>query len=309
MILSIWKSQGIYFLSKNLECNHGFCTHWLQDFVTGLSILLRGTLREKLEWTFHLYDINRDGYINREVRLWFMSYQSSLACQVKLFLNLLDLFHTSIWKGTMGAVPNILGRWLDKPPVCLIQSRRSRIFFTADEPVWWCRRSFLCSSINLPTGSYYPATAAASALISSVAADLAETVPASSSFYFLLPSKVVWTSLFAMIQMRCKISGLTLDIRMHQSDFRLGTLLHREIRKVATPSNLSNLCTGNDWDCEGNLRHDGEVHLPCAKGGRPATACGCLLSGSCLTGARSSVPVWNIGYLFTNCIFLTSENG
>lgn len=33
----------------------------------GLSILLRGTLREKLEWTFHLYDINRDGYINREV--------------------------------------------------------------------------------------------------------------------------------------------------------------------------------------------------------------------------------------------------
>uniref|UniRef100_A0AAX7U3J4 EF-hand domain-containing protein n=2 Tax=Ovalentaria TaxID=1489908 RepID=A0AAX7U3J4_ASTCA len=37
-----------------------------QDFVMGLSILLRGTLREKLEWTFHLYDINRDGYINRE---------------------------------------------------------------------------------------------------------------------------------------------------------------------------------------------------------------------------------------------------
>ncbi|XP_077403498.1 Kv channel-interacting protein 1b isoform X1 [Vanacampus margaritifer] len=37
-----------------------------KDFVTGLSILLRGTLREKLEWTFHLYDINKDGYINRE---------------------------------------------------------------------------------------------------------------------------------------------------------------------------------------------------------------------------------------------------
>lgn len=155
MILSIWNSQGIYFLSKNscaephLECNHDFCPHCLQDFVTGLSILLRGTLREKLEWTFHLYDINRDGYINREVRLWFMSYQSSLACQVKLFLNLLDLFHTSIWKGasrvrfrTMGGVPNILGRWLDKPPVCRIQSRRSRIFFTADEPVWWRIRSF-----------------------------------------------------------------------------------------------------------------------------------------------------------------------
>ncbi|XP_011482000.1 Kv channel-interacting protein 1 isoform X1 [Oryzias latipes] len=37
-----------------------------KDFVMGLSTLLRGTLREKLEWTFHLYDINRDGYINRE---------------------------------------------------------------------------------------------------------------------------------------------------------------------------------------------------------------------------------------------------
>lgn len=33
----------------------------------GLSTLLRGTLRDKLEWTFHLYDINNDGYINREV--------------------------------------------------------------------------------------------------------------------------------------------------------------------------------------------------------------------------------------------------
>lgn len=48
----------------------------------GLSILLRGTLREKLEWTFHLYDINRDGYINREVRLCCHSLYSVLSlCQ------------------------------------------------------------------------------------------------------------------------------------------------------------------------------------------------------------------------------------
>lgn len=38
-----------------------------QDFVMGLSTLLRGTVRDKLEWTFHLYDINRDGFINKEV--------------------------------------------------------------------------------------------------------------------------------------------------------------------------------------------------------------------------------------------------
>ncbi|KAL1266715.1 hypothetical protein QQF64_002390 [Cirrhinus molitorella] len=37
-----------------------------EDFVMGLSTLLRGTVRDKLEWTFHLYDINRDGLINKE---------------------------------------------------------------------------------------------------------------------------------------------------------------------------------------------------------------------------------------------------
>ncbi|XP_073343194.1 A-type potassium channel modulatory protein KCNIP1 isoform X2 [Pagrus major] len=37
-----------------------------EDFVTALSILLRGTVTEKLQWTFNLYDINRDGYINKE---------------------------------------------------------------------------------------------------------------------------------------------------------------------------------------------------------------------------------------------------
>ncbi|XP_067255468.1 Kv channel-interacting protein 1b isoform X2 [Chanodichthys erythropterus] len=37
-----------------------------EDFVMGLSTLLRGTVRDKLEWTFHLYDINKDGFINKE---------------------------------------------------------------------------------------------------------------------------------------------------------------------------------------------------------------------------------------------------
>lgn len=39
----------------------------LQDFVIGLSILLRGTVHEKLNWAFNLYDINKDGYITKEV--------------------------------------------------------------------------------------------------------------------------------------------------------------------------------------------------------------------------------------------------
>lgn len=37
-----------------------------QKFVQGLSILSRGTLEEKLCWTFQLYDINSDGQITKE---------------------------------------------------------------------------------------------------------------------------------------------------------------------------------------------------------------------------------------------------
>ncbi|XP_007889627.1 Kv channel-interacting protein 1 isoform X2 [Callorhinchus milii] len=37
-----------------------------EDFVMALSVLLRGSLQEKLRWTFNLYDINKDGYINKE---------------------------------------------------------------------------------------------------------------------------------------------------------------------------------------------------------------------------------------------------
>lgn len=43
---------------------------FLQDFVMGLSILLRGTVQEKLNWAFNLYDINKDGYITKEVGRW-----------------------------------------------------------------------------------------------------------------------------------------------------------------------------------------------------------------------------------------------
>lgn len=36
--------------------------------MVGLSILLRGTVHEKLKWAFNLYDINKDGYITKEVQ-------------------------------------------------------------------------------------------------------------------------------------------------------------------------------------------------------------------------------------------------
>ncbi|OCT87819.1 hypothetical protein XELAEV_18021518mg [Xenopus laevis] len=37
-----------------------------EDFVAALSVLLRGTIHEKLRWAFNLYDINKDGNINKE---------------------------------------------------------------------------------------------------------------------------------------------------------------------------------------------------------------------------------------------------
>merc|ERR1712018_880430 len=37
-----------------------------EDFVIGLSILVRGTMEEKIRWMFTLYDQDRDGYISRE---------------------------------------------------------------------------------------------------------------------------------------------------------------------------------------------------------------------------------------------------
>ncbi len=38
----------------------------IKDFVTGLSVLARGTLPEKLQWAFSLYDINGDGIITKD---------------------------------------------------------------------------------------------------------------------------------------------------------------------------------------------------------------------------------------------------
>lgn len=38
----------------------------IQEFIQSLSTLLRGTMEEKLRWTFSLYDINGDGFITQE---------------------------------------------------------------------------------------------------------------------------------------------------------------------------------------------------------------------------------------------------
>ncbi|TNN32060.1 Kv channel-interacting protein 2 [Liparis tanakae] len=37
-----------------------------EDFVVSLSIILRGSVTDKLNWAFNLYDLNKDGCITRE---------------------------------------------------------------------------------------------------------------------------------------------------------------------------------------------------------------------------------------------------
>jgi len=40
-----------------------------EDFAVGLSILLKGSLEDRLRWTFQVYDVNKDGVLSRaEVR-------------------------------------------------------------------------------------------------------------------------------------------------------------------------------------------------------------------------------------------------
>ncbi|KAM3834397.1 A-type potassium channel modulatory protein KCNIP2 isoform 2-T2 [Vipera latastei] len=40
-----------------------------EDFVAGLSIILRGTIDDRLSWAFNLYDLNKDGCITKEEML------------------------------------------------------------------------------------------------------------------------------------------------------------------------------------------------------------------------------------------------
>ncbi|XP_033221085.1 calsenilin [Belonocnema kinseyi] len=58
-------SQYAHYVFNTLDQDHSGLLSF-EDFVTGLSILSRGSMDEKLRWTFSLYDINGDGCITRE---------------------------------------------------------------------------------------------------------------------------------------------------------------------------------------------------------------------------------------------------
>ncbi|KAL7876055.1 hypothetical protein AOLI_G00110180 [Acnodon oligacanthus] len=61
-------STYAHFLFNAFDTDHDGSVSF-EDFVMGLSILLRGTVQEKLNWAFNLYDINKDGYITKEEML------------------------------------------------------------------------------------------------------------------------------------------------------------------------------------------------------------------------------------------------
>ncbi|KAA0723817.1 Kv channel-interacting protein 4 [Triplophysa tibetana] len=61
-------STYAHFLFEAFDTDHNGSVSF-EDFVMGLSILLRGTIQEKLNWAFNLYDINKDGYITKEEML------------------------------------------------------------------------------------------------------------------------------------------------------------------------------------------------------------------------------------------------
>uniref|UniRef100_A0A3Q2Z9B2 Kv channel interacting protein 3b, calsenilin n=1 Tax=Hippocampus comes TaxID=109280 RepID=A0A3Q2Z9B2_HIPCM len=61
------------FLFYNFEDIYELNKLFSQDFVLGLSVLLRGSVTEKLRWAFNLYDINKDGYITKEDMLAIMT--------------------------------------------------------------------------------------------------------------------------------------------------------------------------------------------------------------------------------------------
>ncbi|KAK2508518.1 hypothetical protein MC885_021793 [Smutsia gigantea] len=67
----LYATTYAHFLFNAFDADGNGAIHF-EDFVVGLSILLRGTVHEKLKWAFNLYDINKDGYITKEEMLAIM---------------------------------------------------------------------------------------------------------------------------------------------------------------------------------------------------------------------------------------------
>jgi len=61
-----------HYVFKMFDLQHNGTINF-EDFVRSLSVLARGSLMEKLQWTFSLYDINGDGVITKDELLSIVS--------------------------------------------------------------------------------------------------------------------------------------------------------------------------------------------------------------------------------------------
>ncbi|XP_059803068.1 Kv channel-interacting protein 2-like isoform X2 [Hypanus sabinus] len=61
-------SMYAHFLFNAFDTDHNGSVSF-ENFVTGLSVILRGSVDDKLNWAFNLYDLNKDGCITREEML------------------------------------------------------------------------------------------------------------------------------------------------------------------------------------------------------------------------------------------------
>lgn len=58
-------TQYAHYVFKALDKDRAGTINF-KEFVMGLSVLSRGSSREKLQWAFNLYDINKDGAVTKE---------------------------------------------------------------------------------------------------------------------------------------------------------------------------------------------------------------------------------------------------
>ncbi|XP_075874702.1 A-type potassium channel modulatory protein KCNIP2 isoform X1 [Nelusetta ayraudi] len=65
-------SMYAHFLFEAFDTNKNGTVSF-EDFVFGLSIILRGTINDRLNWAFNLYDLNKDGCITKEEMLDIMT--------------------------------------------------------------------------------------------------------------------------------------------------------------------------------------------------------------------------------------------
>nr|XP_023678278.1 Kv channel-interacting protein 2-like isoform X1 [Paramormyrops kingsleyae] len=64
-------STYAHFLFEAFDTNKNGSVSF-EDFVTGLSIILRGSINDRLGWAFNLYDLDKDGCITKEEMMYVM---------------------------------------------------------------------------------------------------------------------------------------------------------------------------------------------------------------------------------------------